>query len=169
VQAGKEGGKSGNLVNLAKEYNNKMQQAEGKENANLNDGDSAKGQTDIEDGEDDEEDGGPEEVGFGAKVEKEEPGGGTDGESPEDEDEELEREKKKGDTADANVRPPDDDEVGEAEDEKPGDKQQGGKRPVRDRSAYDTWMGVLSSTDHHYFVRIIPSTEVGVMFLDDYA
>ena len=29
----------------------------------------------------------------------------------------------------------------------------------------DTWMGVLSSTSIHYFVRIVPSSQVGVVFL----
>jgi UDP-glucuronate 4-epimerase len=38
----------------------------------------------------------------------------------------------------------------------------------RDLSAYDTWMGVLSSSSTKYFVRIVPSHEVGVVSLDEY-
>jgi nucleoside-diphosphate-sugar epimerase len=38
----------------------------------------------------------------------------------------------------------------------------------RDFSAYDTWMGVLSATSIKYFVRIVPSSEVGVVSLNDY-
>lgn len=38
----------------------------------------------------------------------------------------------------------------------------------RDMSAYDTWMGVLSSTSLQYFVRIVPSSEAGVVVLDDF-
>jgi nucleoside-diphosphate-sugar epimerase len=37
----------------------------------------------------------------------------------------------------------------------------------RDFSAYDTWMGVLSASSVKYFVRIVPSSEVGVVSLDD--
>jgi UDP-glucuronate 4-epimerase len=40
--------------------------------------------------------------------------------------------------------------------------------PDRDPSSYDTWMGVLSSTSVHYFVRIVSSSEVGASYLDDY-
>lgn len=40
--------------------------------------------------------------------------------------------------------------------------------PDRDPSSYDTWMGVLSSTSVAYFVRIVPSSEVGATYLDDY-
>ena len=42
------------------------------------------------------------------------------------------------------------------------------KAQVKDMSAYDTWMGVLSSTSMQYFVRIVPSSAAGVVFLDDY-
>jgi UDP-glucuronate 4-epimerase len=38
----------------------------------------------------------------------------------------------------------------------------------RDLSSYDTWMGVLSSSSTKYFVRIVPSHEVGVVSLDEY-
>jgi UDP-glucuronate 4-epimerase len=38
----------------------------------------------------------------------------------------------------------------------------------RDFSSYDTWMGVLSASSVKYFVRIVPSSEVGVVSLDDY-
>mmetsp|Transcript_17583 Transcript_17583/g.43253 ORF Transcript_17583/g.43253 Transcript_17583/m.43253 type:complete len:869 (+) Transcript_17583:107-2713(+) len=37
----------------------------------------------------------------------------------------------------------------------------------RDYSSYDTWMGVLSATSVKYFVRIVPSSEVGVVSLTD--
>jgi len=33
-------------------------------------------------------------------------------------------------------------------------------------SGYDTWLGIVSSTPIHYFVRIIPSSEAGVVYLD---
>jgi len=38
-----------------------------------------------------------------------------------------------------------------------------------DVSSYDKWMGVLSSKPMYYFVRIVPSSEVGVLYLEDYA
>lgn len=38
----------------------------------------------------------------------------------------------------------------------------------RDFSAYDTWMGVLSASSVKYFVRIVPSSEVGVVSLEEY-
>ena len=38
----------------------------------------------------------------------------------------------------------------------------------RDLSSYDTWMGVLSSSTTKFFVRIVPSHEVGVVSLDEY-
>ena len=37
----------------------------------------------------------------------------------------------------------------------------------RDFSSYDTWMGILSSSQIKYFVRIVPSSEVGVVSIDD--
>mmetsp|Transcript_20276 Transcript_20276/g.57566 ORF Transcript_20276/g.57566 Transcript_20276/m.57566 type:complete len:546 (+) Transcript_20276:1-1638(+) len=37
----------------------------------------------------------------------------------------------------------------------------------RDYSAYDAWMGVLSATSKHYFVRIVPSSEVGVISYEE--
>lgn len=36
----------------------------------------------------------------------------------------------------------------------------------RDFSSYDTWMGILSSSSIKYFVRIVPSSEVGVVTID---
>lgn len=36
----------------------------------------------------------------------------------------------------------------------------------RDFSSYDTWMGILSSSSIKYFVRIVPSSEVGVVAID---
>lgn len=54
-------------------------------------------------------------------------------------------------------------------------EDEGGEVPLRpeiqgqerDVSAYDTWMGVLSSTSLQYFVRIVPSDEAGVVVIDD--
>ena len=37
----------------------------------------------------------------------------------------------------------------------------------RDYSSYDTWMGVLSATSVNYFVRIVSSSEVGVVAMDE--
>eukprot|EP00980_Cylindrotheca_fusiformis_P010025 scaffold2214_cov139-Cylindrotheca_fusiformis.AAC.22 len=37
----------------------------------------------------------------------------------------------------------------------------------RDHSSYDTWMGVLSASSVKYFVRIVASSEVGVVSLED--
>lgn len=40
--------------------------------------------------------------------------------------------------------------------------------PVKQRDVNDdTWMGMLSSTSMHYFVRIVPSADLGVVFLDE--
>jgi len=36
----------------------------------------------------------------------------------------------------------------------------------RDFSSYDAWMGILSSSSVKYFVRIVPSSDVGVMSID---
>lgn len=36
----------------------------------------------------------------------------------------------------------------------------------RDFSSYDTWMGILSSSSVKYFVRIVPSSDVGVVSID---
>ena len=38
----------------------------------------------------------------------------------------------------------------------------------RDFSSYDAWMGVLSASSVKYFVRIVPSSEVGVVSLKEY-
>jgi len=38
----------------------------------------------------------------------------------------------------------------------------------RDYSAYDAWMGVLSAKAKRYFVRIVPSSEVGVVSYEEY-
>lgn len=35
----------------------------------------------------------------------------------------------------------------------------------RDFSSYDTWMGILSSSSTKYFVRIVPSSKVGVVLI----
>lgn len=37
----------------------------------------------------------------------------------------------------------------------------------RDFSSYDTWMGILSSSRIKYFVRIVPSSEVGIVSIDN--
>lgn len=42
------------------------------------------------------------------------------------------------------------------------------RREERDFSTYDTWMGILSASSVKYFVRIVPSSEVGVLSLEDY-
>jgi len=36
-----------------------------------------------------------------------------------------------------------------------------------DISSYDTWMGILSAAQPQHFVRIVPSDEVGAIFLDE--
>merc|ERR1712238_206160 len=36
----------------------------------------------------------------------------------------------------------------------------------RDFSSYDAWMGILSSSSVKYFVRIVPSSDVGVVSID---
>ena len=36
----------------------------------------------------------------------------------------------------------------------------------RDLSSYDNWMGILSSSNVKYFVRIVKSSEVGVESID---
>lgn len=59
-----------------------------------------------------------------------------------------------------------DDEIPEDAEAKKGVKRE--SAPERDVSSYDTWMGVLSSPSAHFFVRIVPSSEVGVLYLDDY-
>lgn len=47
-------------------------------------------------------------------------------------------------------------------------KSEGRTYDQRDYSAYDTWMRVLSASSTKYFVRIVPSAEVGVLSLADY-
>mmetsp|Transcript_3405 Transcript_3405/g.5779 ORF Transcript_3405/g.5779 Transcript_3405/m.5779 type:complete len:443 (-) Transcript_3405:1080-2408(-) len=59
-----------------------------------------------------------------------------------------------------------DDETNEEEGQQSSKKQ---SKPERDVSSYDTWMGVLSSPSAHFFVRIVPSSAVGVLYLNDYA
>ena len=69
---------------------------------------------------------------------------------------------------------PADDETDEEEDDGDGDEDEeemdgdeATDEPDQDISSYDTWMGVLSSPSAHYFVRIVPSDEVGVVYLED--
>eukprot|EP00934_Nitzschia_sp_Nitz4_P007707 Nitzschia sp. Nitz4//scaffold106_size73319//59687//62451//NITZ4_005746-RA/size73319-processed-gene-0.72-mRNA-1//-1//CDS//3329532550//7697//frame0 len=58
------------------------------------------------------------------------------------------------------------------DDENEAEVQQGLVDPEpkeeRDFSAYDNWMGILSATSVKYFVRIVVSSEVGVVSLQDY-
>lgn len=65
---------------------------------------------------------------------------------------------------------PDDDERQEPEID-PGEDEAGETETagasVQDVSEYDTWMGLVSSTKMHYFVRIVPSSEVGVVVLNE--
>mmetsp|Transcript_16735 Transcript_16735/g.25288 ORF Transcript_16735/g.25288 Transcript_16735/m.25288 type:complete len:931 (-) Transcript_16735:76-2868(-) len=53
----------------------------------------------------------------------------------------------------------------EADDDIVNTETTNGNGEEQDMSTYDTWMGMLSSTDVHYFVRIIPSSQVGVIHL----
>ena len=68
--------------------------------------------------------------------------------------------KKRGDSSDR-----DDDEVQQLGEE-PGTEDAPAEE--RDFSHYDSWMGVLSASSVKYFVRIVPSSEVGVISLHDY-
>ena len=52
-------------------------------------------------------------------------------------------------------------------DQEIGDDEPGDHLLERDYSSYDTWMGVLSASSIKYFVRIVPSSEVGAVALDD--
>lgn len=54
---------------------------------------------------------------------------------------------------------------GEPADEE-SNESEGLANVVRDVSEYDTWMGLVSSTELQYFVRIVPSSEVGVVLLN---
>jgi len=65
----------------------------------------------------------------------------------------------------------DEEKRGESSDEHDDDELQAGEREggedlERDFSAYDTWMGILSSSSVKYFVRIVKSSEVGVVSID---
>jgi hypothetical protein len=66
-------------------------------------------------------------------------------------------EEKRGDSSEDH----DDDEI------LPDDREENGDEPhiERDFSSYDTWMGILS-TKNPYFVRIVKSSEVGVVSID---
>lgn len=55
---------------------------------------------------------------------------------------------------------------GQEDDETTEGEQQKISR-VRMTNGDDTWLGVLSSTQIHYFVRIVPSLAAGVVFLQD--
>jgi UDP-glucuronate 4-epimerase len=64
--------------------------------------------------------------------------------------------------------------AGSSEDSEEGDTDIGDDEPAdpaellpHDYSSYDAWMGVLSASSVKYFVRIVPSSEVGVVSLDD--
>lgn len=65
---------------------------------------------------------------------------------------------------------PDDDENRKQESEPIEDEASEGEASgpaLRDVSEYDTWMGLVSSTKTNYFVRIVPSSEVGVVVLNE--
>ena len=59
----------------------------------------------------------------------------------------------------------DDDRARLDEEDTVEDERQKGER---DLSSMDTWMGVLSASSVKYFVRIVPSSEVGVVSLADH-
>ena len=65
---------------------------------------------------------------------------------------------------------PDDDESRKQEsdpvEDEPSESETSGAS-VRDVSEYDTWMGLVSSTKVNYFVRIVPSSAVGVVVLNE--
>ena len=56
------------------------------------------------------------------------------------------------------------------DDEEESTEDKGAESDVleRDFSSYDTWMGILSASPVKYFVRIVESSEVGVVSLEDY-
>eukprot|EP00537_Pseudo-nitzschia_pungens_P007980 CAMPEP_0172379244 /NCGR_PEP_ID=MMETSP1060-20121228/69835_1 /TAXON_ID=37318 /ORGANISM="Pseudo-nitzschia pungens, Strain cf. cingulata" /LENGTH=898 /DNA_ID=CAMNT_0013106981 /DNA_START=445 /DNA_END=3141 /DNA_ORIENTATION=+ len=69
-------------------------------------------------------------------------------------------------TADEEKRGDSSDELQEgsrAADEKDDEESNDQESQHRDFSSYDTWMGILSSSDIKYFVRLVPSSEVGVV------
>jgi nucleoside-diphosphate-sugar epimerase len=79
-------------------------------------------------------------------------------EEEEDEDEPMD------DTKQQKKEPEDESTNTEEEEENPVDMM----LPLKKRDVNDdTWMGMLSSTSMHYFVRIVPSADVGVVFLDE--
>eukprot|EP00547_Thalassionema_nitzschioides_P008841 CAMPEP_0194229716 /NCGR_PEP_ID=MMETSP0156-20130528/44033_1 /TAXON_ID=33649 /ORGANISM="Thalassionema nitzschioides, Strain L26-B" /LENGTH=925 /DNA_ID=CAMNT_0038962275 /DNA_START=49 /DNA_END=2826 /DNA_ORIENTATION=+ len=65
-----------------------------------------------------------------------------------------------------NLKNPELDSDEEADDDIVNTETANGKGEDQDMSTYDTWMGMLSSTQVHYFVRIVPSSQVGVIHLD---
>jgi len=68
-------------------------------------------------------------------------------------------EEKRGDSSDEqeDIRLVDNKQEGDNENEEESHNME------RDLSSYDTWMGILSSSSVKYFVRIVPSSEVGVV------
>jgi UDP-glucuronate 4-epimerase len=66
-------------------------------------------------------------------------------------------EEKRGQSSDQD----DDEAEGEGDEEEAADVE-------RDFSSYDTWMGILSSSSVKFFVRIVPSSAVGVVSIDDH-
>jgi nucleoside-diphosphate-sugar epimerase len=68
-------------------------------------------------------------------------------------------EEKRGDSSDEqeDIRLVDSKQEGDNENEEESHNME------RDLSSYDTWMGILSSSSVKYFVRIVPSSEVGVV------
>jgi cobalamin biosynthesis protein CobT len=72
-------------------------------------------------------------------------------------------EEKRGDSSDEqeDIRLVDNKQEGDNENEEESHNME------RDLSSYDTWMGILSSSSVKYFVRIVPSSEVGVVSITD--
>ena len=73
-------------------------------------------------------------------------------------------------TADEEKRGDSSDELQEyhrAVDEKEGEENDDQESQQRNFSSYDAWMGILSSSNIKYFVRIVPSSEVGVVSIMD--
>ena len=58
-----------------------------------------------------------------------------------------------------------DGDVGALDDEDDDENGEGGQK----NGVVGSWMGVLSSTEVHYFVRIMPSSAAGVVHLEDYS
>ena len=64
-----------------------------------------------------------------------------------------------------NLKNPELDLDEEADDDTVNEETADDKGEDRGTSTYDKWMGMLSSTEIHYFIRIVPSSQVGVVHL----